>query len=102
MARWLALLVLALSLIIVLVPAWGGDDTKKAMDLETYFKKLDTNSDGRVTKPEFLKLASHFKDRTKAKAWLGTVYDQIDTERKGITREQLKQYLDNKRKKNEK
>jgi len=42
------------------------------------------------------------KDRTKARTLLTTIYEQIDTDKKGITQEQLHQYLDTKRKKNEK
>jgi Ca2+-binding EF-hand superfamily protein len=102
MARCVAVLCLVLSAILVLAPARAGDDGKKVAELGTSFQKLDANKDGRVNKPEFLKLVAHFKDQKKARTWLSALYDQIDTDKKGITRDQFKQFIDSKRKKDDK
>ncbi len=45
-------------------PAAGGDKPKR--DPEAMFKKLDTNSDGTVSKEEFKESAMAKKDATKA------------------------------------
>jgi Ca2+-binding EF-hand superfamily protein len=95
MARWLVVFSLLVVLGLAFYPARADDDTKKKVnDLLTYFKKLDANRDGRVSKDEFLKLADRFKDRVKARQKLATVYDEIDTNKKGITQDQFKQYLE--------
>jgi len=95
MARWVVAVTLLVTLGLVFYPARAGDDGKKnAAELIAYFKKLDTNSDGRVSKPEFLKLADRFKDKAKARQKLSAIYDEIDKERKGITEQQFKTYLE--------
>ncbi len=100
MARCLAVLSLLLILGLVLYPAWGGEDVKKSTEaLLRDFSKLDANKDGRVNREEFLKLAKRFKDEPKARKKLATVYEQIDTDKKGITIEQFKTYLENYKKK---
>jgi Ca2+-binding EF-hand superfamily protein len=103
MVRWLAGFSLLLTLTLVLYPALAGDEAhKRTADIViANFKKLDANSDGRVSKTEFLKIAERFKakDRAKARDKLSAIYDEIDRDRKGITQEQLKRYFEDHRKK---
>ena len=67
-----------------------GDPAKMA---EAIFKKLDGNSDNRLSKDEFLKMAERAKDAEKAekfKEFLTKAYDKADTDKKGLTLDQFK------------
>jgi Ca2+-binding EF-hand superfamily protein len=75
--------------------ASGGDDAKKGKgDFEAFFKKLDSNMDGKLNKEEFLKMAIRAKQPEKARQKLGQAYDKLDPEKKGVTKDQLKRFLD--------
>src|SRR4051794_3449455 len=62
-------------------------------DPEATFKKLDTNSDGKLSKEEYLKTADRIQDAEKAaklKEFLGKAYDKANTGGDGLTLEQYK------------
>jgi hypothetical protein len=99
MARWLIVFSLPLTLILGLGTVRADDAKKSVAEVEAFFKKLDANNDGKLSKEEFLSLAERFKDRTKARQRLAIVYDRIDTGRMGITQEQFKMYLESNPKK---
>lgn len=67
---------------------------KSKGDFEAFFRKLDTDRNGRLSKTEFLQMANQAKDKTKAREKLAKVFDMLDPENKGITKERLKSYLD--------
>ncbi len=74
----------------------GGDNGKKFKgDFEAFFKKLDSNMDGKLTKDEFLKMADRAKEKDQARAKLSQAYDKLDPEMKGITKEVFRRYLEN-------
>lgn len=89
----------------VLVGAASADPdevTKRAkIDFEVFFKKLDTNKDGKLSREEFLKMVDRAKDKDKVRDKLGKVYDKLDPDKRGISKEQFKTYLEM-RKKDEK
>ncbi len=97
MTRWIGLLCFVFAVGLVLPPL-EAQDTKKKLDAEVIFKKLDANSDGLLHRTEFLKLADQFKDKAKAREKLTTVYDMIDPDNKGLSRTQFQTYLDTKKK----
>lgn len=85
--------ILALSLSLV---AGAGDDGKKRKgDFEAFFKKLDGNMDGKLTKGEFLKMAERAKEKEQARQKLGLAYDKLDPEKKGITKDAFRRFLEN-------
>ena len=76
--------------------AGGGDNGKKFKgDFEAFFKKLDSNMDGKLTKDEFVRMADRAKEKDQARAKLGQEYDKLDPEKKGITKEVFRKYLEN-------
>ncbi len=100
MARWLGMLLVALTAALLL----GGvqaQDTKKKLDSEAIFKKLDANKDGKLSKDEFLKLADNFKNRDKAREKLVTAFEKFDTDKTGLTQDQFRKYLDSVKRKDE-
>jgi c-di-GMP-binding flagellar brake protein YcgR len=85
--------ILALSL--GLIASAGDDGRKRKSDFETFFKKLDSNMDGKLTKPEFLKMADRAKEKEQARLKLGLEYDKLDPEKKGITKDVFRRFLEN-------
>jgi len=92
MARLIGLLSFALA-IVLLAGSAGGQETKK-IDVDRFFKKLDTNNDGKLSKDEFLKLAEVFKDKQKAREKLTVVFDKIDPKNEGLSKDQFRTYID--------
>jgi EF hand len=88
-----ACLFLAVSLTIAGGDTGGGKKFK--FDFEAFFKKLDSNSDGKLTKDEFLKMADRAKEKEQARAKLSQEYDKLDPEMKGIAKETFRRYLEN-------
>jgi Ca2+-binding EF-hand superfamily protein len=82
----------------------GADEPrpKTRGDFETFFKKLDTNMDGKLSKDEFLRMADRAKDKDRARARLTKLYQKLDPENKGITKERFKEYLDSAKKEEKK
>src|SRR5437660_1082731 len=77
----------------------GDNEPKKKPDAEALFKKLDTNSDGKLTRDEFLQLADRIKEKAgeekgeKAREFLGKVFDKLDADNKGyLTLAQFKKF----------
>ena len=94
MARWLGLAFVVVTLALFLSAVNAQDTKQKKIDVETMFKKLDTNNDAKLSKDEFLKLADRFKDREKAREKLAQAFDKIDPQNRGISKAELKNYLD--------
>ncbi|MBX9680635.1 MAG: hypothetical protein K2X38_17920 [Gemmataceae bacterium] len=77
-------------------PKTGGKSAGKKVDVEQMFKKLDADSNGKLSRDEFLKLAEKAPDaekQTKVRDLLGKVFDKLG---KGndVTLEQLKKFQD--------
>src|SRR5262245_8854823 len=102
MARLLGMLIGATTLGLVLSGAQAGGDKKGKLDVEAIFKKLDSNTDGVLSKDEFLKMADRFKDKEKARTKLTMTYEKIDPENKGLSRDQFRKYVESVKKKNDK
>ena len=94
-AAWaLGCLLMAGSL--TLIAAEGGDSGKKFKgDFEAFFKRLDSNMDGKLSKDEFLKMADRAKDKEQAREKLSQAYDLLDPAMTGITREVFRRFLEN-------
>lgn len=101
MKRWIGMLCAALMMGLILSAAEAGESTKKKIDVEAIFKRLDTNSDGVLSKDEFCKLAERFRDKEKARAKLTMAYDKIDPQNRGLSRDVFRRYLDSVRKKDD-
>lgn len=101
MSRWFALGSLLAAFGFLLGSATAQDDSKKK-DPEAIFKKLDTDKNGRLSKSEFLKLADLGKDKEKARAFLTKVYEKMDPKMEGLTLDQLRKFLDLRKKKKDK
>lgn len=85
--------ILALSVTIV---AGAGDDGKKRQGkFDDFFKKLDNDMDGKLTKSEFLRMAERAKEKEQARRKLGQAYDKLDPQKKGITKEVFRRFLEN-------
>jgi Ca2+-binding EF-hand superfamily protein len=85
---------------LALLGAAGAEDaghSKHRGDFETFFKKLDTNRDGKLSKDEFLQMADRAKEKAKAREKLAKVFEMLSPDNKGITKERLKTYLDSKK-----
>lgn len=68
----------------------GGGEKKKKFDSDQIFQRLDANSDGKISKDELLKLAERTKeDKDKVRENLTKVYEKLDPDNKGLTKEQL-------------
>ena len=73
-----------------------GDNPRKFKgDFDAFFKRLDTNMDGRLSKDEFLKMADRAKEKDQARAKLSQAYDMLDPEMKGISKDLFRRYLEN-------
>src|SRR5437868_13538503 len=96
--RVLGALCAALAFLILLGPVAAEDAPQAKGDFETFFRKLDTDKNGRLSKSEFLKMADQAKERAKARDRLAKVFDMLDPENKGITKERFKAYLESSKK----
>src|SRR5438094_911925 len=84
---------------LMLLGTVGAEDGPQSKgDFEAFFRKLDTDKNGRLSKPEFLKMADQAKERAKARDRLAKVFDMLDPENKGITKERFKAYLESSKK----
>jgi Ca2+-binding EF-hand superfamily protein len=101
MARWLASLLAVMTAIILLNTAEAQDTKKPKLDVDVIFRKLDSNSDGKLAKDEFLRLADRFKDKEKARQKLTSTYNTIDPKNVGLSKDQFRKYLDSVKKKDE-
>ncbi len=94
--------ILAASLFLIdsaIVAQDGAKGVKKGkIAVETLFKKLDVNKDGKLTKDEFLRLADNLKNKDMAREKLTTVFSKIDPESKGVTLDQFRDFIESKRK----
>ncbi|MCI0685508.1 MAG: hypothetical protein L0Y71_25685 [Gemmataceae bacterium] len=92
-ACWaLGCMIVVLSLAVV--AGAGGDGKKRKGDFETFFKKLDKDMDGKLTKAEFLKMADYAKEKAQARRKLAAAYDKLDPERKGIAKDVFRRLLE--------
>lgn len=76
------------------VPASAADKAAKKRDPEQIFKKLDANSDGKVSKDEFNRLADRLAkklDADKAKEMATKLFEKLDADKDGsISAEEAK------------
>ena len=93
MPRWIGTLFIVMTLGF-LITGVSAQDTKGKLDVDAIFKRLDTNSDGILSKDEFLKLADRFKDKEKARARLTMAFDKIDPANKGLSKDVFRKYLE--------
>jgi len=98
MSRWFGLACLGVACVLILGSARGQGDPKKS-EADAIFKKLDTNSDGKLSRDEFLKLADLGKDKAKAQKFLEKIYDKLDPQKKGLTQDQFREFMERKKKK---
>jgi Ca2+-binding EF-hand superfamily protein len=101
MARWIGIPLFLLTAMFLLGGVHAQDAQKKKLDAMVIFKKLDSNSDGKLSKEEFLKLADHFKNRDKAREKLTASFVTFDTSKTGLSQDQFRMYLDSVKKKTE-
>ena len=101
MARLLGYIFSVLTSAVVLGGALAQEPKKGKLDVDAVFKKLDANTDGKLQKDEFLKLADRFKEKDKARAKLTTTFEKLDTEKMGLTKDQFRKYLGGVKKKND-
>ena len=94
MTRLLGIVALLTAILALLGPLSAGDNVKKGKDVDAIFQKLDTNKDGRLSRDEFLKIAERFRDKDKARTQLGQAFDKLDPDRKGLTRDQFRTYIE--------
>ena len=95
MKAWWACGCLFLAASLTLGGGDNGNGKKFKGDFEAFFKKLDTNMDGKLSKDEFLKIADRAKEKDQARQKLGQEYDKLDPAMKGITKELFRRYLEN-------
>ncbi len=79
----------------------AGDAGSKGKNPDVFFRKLDVNMDGRLSKDEFLKIADKFRDKDKARQQLGQTYDKLDPSHQGLSREQFRTFVEARAKKRE-
>lgn len=92
MARMFGALLLAL----VVFSSADAQETKRGqIDVDSIFKKLDSNADGKLQKEEFLKMSDRFKDKEKAREKLVSAFVRIDSAKAGfLSKDQFRTYLD--------
>ena len=101
MKRLVGIFALVVAVTVLVGPLTAGDNGKKGKDIDAIFHKLDGNKDGRLSKDEFLRIAERFRDKEKARVQLGQTYDRLDPERRGLTRDQFRTFIEASRKKRE-
>lgn len=101
MIRCLAALFAVLTAMFLLNGVQAQDTKKPKLDIDVVFRKLDSNSDGKLVKDEFLRLADRFKDKEKAREKLTRTHNIIDPTNAGLTKDQFRKYLDSVKKKEE-
>ncbi len=103
MARWLGVATFLIGLGLCLAPAEAGDAPKKGTgkkgDATGFFRALDADRDGRLSKEEFLRIADRYKaqDRPRARAGLTRALEAADPENRGLTPEQFRKLLEARR-----
>lgn len=101
MRRLLGCFFAILTIALAMSGAAAQEPKKGKLDIDAIFKKLDANADGKLQKDEFLKLADRFKEKEKARTRLTMAFEKLDTEKMGLTKDQLRKYLDGAKKKND-
>src|SRR5205823_14731315 len=99
MPRWIGAFLIVAAAGLFLGGASGQEAAKGKLDVDAIFKKLDANSDGILSKDEFLKLAERFKDKEKARMKLTMAFDKIDPDNKGLSKDVFRKYLESVKKK---
>jgi Ca2+-binding EF-hand superfamily protein len=99
--RLVGMLALFLAIVGFLGPLAAGDAGKKGKDIDAIFLKLDVNKDGRLSKDEFLKIAERFRDKDKARLQLAQTFDKLDPDRKGLSKDQFRTFVEASNKKKE-
>jgi len=93
MTRLVGVCLLLLAMAALLGSAAWGDD-KKDKDIDTIFRKLDTNNDGKLSKDEFLKMAERFRDKDKARVHLEKTFDKLDPNNRGLSKDQFRTFVE--------
>jgi Ca2+-binding EF-hand superfamily protein len=79
-------------------PAFAADRAAKKKDAEQVFKKLDANSDGKVSKDEFGRLTDRLAKKLgdeKAKEMSSKLFEKLDADKDGsISAEEAKKLQD--------
>jgi Ca2+-binding EF-hand superfamily protein len=97
MTRLAGFLCVVMGVMVLLGFSAAADDPGRASskgNFEAFFKKLDTNKDGKLSKEEFLQLADRAKEKAKAREKLTKIFEMLDPENKGISKERFRTYLD--------
>lgn len=95
MSRWLGAVFTISAISLALCSAEAQQTKKGPVDVDVVFKKLDANSDSKLQKEEFLKLAEHFKDKGKAREKLTTAFTTMDAEKRGfLSKDQFRGYFE--------
>ncbi len=95
MKWWGALACTGLLLVTAIGHSADNAGKKFKGDFDAFFRKLDSNMDGRLSKEEFLRMADRAKERDQARQKLSQAYDQLDPEMRGITQEVFRRFLEN-------
>lgn len=111
MSKFLGTLALLVAFVLVVGIAAADDDAGKKKgkkgkgrigDPAAAFKKLDANSDGKLTKDEFLKIADKVQDANKAakfKERLTKTFDKLSDGKDSVTLDQFKKISELRKKK---
>jgi Ca2+-binding EF-hand superfamily protein len=95
MTRLVGIFVVVGVVVFVLGNAEGQDKKQPKLDVDAIFKKLDTNTDGKLQKDEFVKMAEKYKDQAKAREKLTMVFAKIDDKGVGyLSKEQFRMFLE--------
>src|SRR5688572_1414330 len=101
MLRFAGLLALLAAPALLLGPAAAGDAKKAKFNPDMLFQRLDADKDGKLSRDEFLKMAERFREKDKARKELGSAFDKLDPEMKGVLLEQFRAAMEGRRKKAE-
>src|SRR5262249_18138976 len=104
MARVFGMACLLVTMVVAFGSAGPNDEAKKTrkLDPDEFFAKLDENMDGKLSRDEVLKMADRAKDKDKARDSLGKAYDKLDPMKQGITKVKFREFMDSKKKKDDK